>query len=210
MSKHRAEAPARGSRLPRAALWSLAGLAVVGLGIQGTLAAWNDTATVPSTTVQSGTLDITGNGGLVGAGGTTSLAALSLAQAYPGESVAATFPVGNAGSAGLTYTVTGTAAGALAPGMRYAVYAGGSATNTGSAAGGDRTGTCTGTLVSTSAAVTLGTGTTTVVSSARTLAVGAGETLCVRAALDAAADSNLQGTSTTASLVLAAKQVGAA
>lgn len=195
------------------ALFSLGVVILLALGMsgRGTLAFWTDEATVSSGGFTSGTLDITVNGALAGSGGSTTVSAFALADMVPGESKSVSFPVANNGSVGLTYVVSGTATGALAPGMRFSVYAGPSAAagSSGSAANGNRAGTCTGTLVGGPQTLT---GTrSTIVGSARSLAAGpAGtENICVIARLDPDADNTLQGTSMTASLVFDAKQVGA-
>lgn len=182
----------------------------LGFGAQGTFAFWTDQATIQSGTFASGTLDITLNGALAGPGnnpGTTTLSALALANMVPGESVAAAFPVANAGTVGLTYTVSGTASGDLAPAMRFRVYQG-AASNTTTA--GVRSGTCSGTPF-TGASQTYSATASAVVTTAdaRALAPTVAESICVVAQFDIASGNGFQGKSMTASLIFDAKQVGA-
>lgn len=193
------------------ALLALAGVAAValGVGLQGTFAFWNDKATVTTGGFSAGTLDITLNGnlaGLVNNGGTWTNTSYGLTNLSPGETYAFGFPVANAGSTGLTYTVTGTGAGELAVtnGMQFTVYFGSTAANSGAV--GSRVGACgtttpTGGTVLTSTSATLAT--------VRSLAAGASENVCIVARLDSAAPNTLQGKSMTASITFDSKQVGA-
>ncbi|MDE0778624.1 MAG: TasA family protein [Nocardioides sp.] len=211
MSSHRRTRTRRprSGRLRAVASLGAVGFLALGLGAQGTFAFWTDQATVTTGSFSSGTLDITLNGQLAGAannGGTTTLPSFALSNMVPGESQAIAFPVANNGSVGLTYTVNGSATGALAPGMQFTV-ATGNAGNTGTAANGNRTGTCSGGNLATNQVLN-GTS-STVVGTARSLAVGAQESICVIARLDPQADNGLQGKTMTASLIFNAKQVGA-
>lgn len=188
---------------------SLGAVAVLatGLSVKGTFAFWTDSATMQTGSFSSGTLDITLGGQLVGNGGTWNNTAFAVATMMPGESQAVSFAVANNGTVGLTYTVSGTAAGALAPSMQFSVYPG-TASNTGTAAAGNRTGTCTGTALATNQV--LSAVSTTLVGTARALAAPAGtENICVIARFNSAAGNNTQGQTMTASLVFDAKQVGA-
>ncbi len=112
------------------------GFLAVGLGAQGTFAFWTDQAKVETGTFSSGTLDVTLNGALAGPannGGSISFPGFSLNTMVPGESQAQSFPIANAGTVGLTYTINGTATGALAPAMLFEVHLG-NASNSGTAA----------------------------------------------------------------------------
>jgi predicted ribosomally synthesized peptide with SipW-like signal peptide/uncharacterized repeat protein (TIGR01451 family) len=179
---------------------------VAGLGVAGTRAYWSDLASVDSNPIQSGTLDLTIDGSLTGQGGTLTKTSFGLTAMVPGESVASTVTIANAGSVPLTYTSTATATGTLPSAMTFQVFSGGSATNTGTAASGNRTGACTGTSISTS---TLTTTPQSVISTARSLTGGGSEVICIVAKLLTSAGNNLQGLSTTATFTFNAKQVGA-
>ena len=187
---------------------------VAGLGAVGTLAYWSDEATITTGSFSSGTLDVTLNDVLAGAannGGTTSDTGFALSDMIPGESVARTVKVGNAGSIGLTYTAEAFNSGDLASGLRWTVVAGSTASNFGTAAAGNRTGACSsGTTTATNE--TLGTSAgaaTTVVTPERAIDVGAFENVCVIARLDSGAANSLQGTSASATLTFNGTQLGA-
>ncbi|MFD1858568.1 hypothetical protein EHW97_09200 [Aeromicrobium camelliae] len=195
MSKHRA----RRSGLLRAVL-SL-GL-LLGLGVSGTMAYWTDQATVATGQLAAGRLDLTLNGQLAGPGGTTADTAFTVGDLVPGESFARAITVGNAGTVPLDYTAVAHTNGALGPGLRWSVVAGGTATNSGSSTNGNRTGTCTGGTLTFSAP-------TPVVPARRPLAAGASETLCITVTLDRSATSSLQGATATASFVVNGVQRGA-
>lgn len=214
MSNHRADTPRRPRRRSgrTRALLSLAAVAVLasGMSVKGTFAFWTDSATVNAGGFTSGTLDVTVNGQLGGQGGTTAIANLALANITPGESVAASFPVANVGTTPLTYNVTGTGSGALAVtnGLQYLVVFGASASNTGTAASGNRAGSC-GTTTATDANTTLLTAAAATLASNRSLAAGASDTVCVIARLNFQAPNELQNKAGNATLVFDAKQVGA-
>lgn len=222
MSSHRSATPRRKRSGRTRALLSLAAVAVLatGMSVKGTFAFWTDAATVNAGSFTSGTLDITVNGQLAGQsnnGGTTTVAALNLANMAPGESMAASFPVANNGTIPLLYTLTGTGSGTLAVtnGLQYSVTFGASNTtggaafadNTGNAAAGTRAGTCGGTAA-TDGNTTLLTSTASTFATNRPLAVGATEYVCIVARLNSNAPNALQGQSGTASFLFASKQVG--
>jgi hypothetical protein len=195
--------------LPLSVTLAVTAAAVLLGSITGTFAFWSDDGTVASGSLRSGTLDLTFDGNLAGAGangGTWTNTAFALDTMLPGESVAASFVLRNAGTAGLTYAVSGSATGALAPGLRFSVYAGGAAANAGTAAAGNRAGTCGGAALATDA--TLGGSASVVVASRRALAAGASETVCLVARLDSSAANSLQGTTAAATLVFDGRQVG--
>lgn len=203
MSTHRADTPkVRRSRSGRArALLSLGAVAILasGFSIKGTFAFWTDSATVQTGSFQSGNLDITLNGGLVGQGGSTTLTALALTNMAPGEAVAANVTLANAGSIGLTYTISGTASGDLAPGMRISLFRGAAST-------ASRVMTCSGTQIGATATLS---SIATTFGAAQALATGGTDDLCVRVELPLTADNSFQSKTMTASLVFDAKQVGA-
>lgn len=174
-------------------------------GIQTTLAYWNDTATVDGAGFSSGTLNLQVNG-VEGNPVPWTSSQLGLADMVPGESRAASFPVGNAGSVAFTYTATGTASGLLAPYLSFEAVTGGSAaTNT--TAGGLRTGTCAGGV--SMGAVTLGAAAQTLVGTPQQVDPGSTQTLCVKVTLSASAPSSVQGTTSGGTIVLTAVQLGA-
>lgn len=216
MSNHRSAAPRRQRRSGRTrAVLCLGAVAVMatGLSVKGTFAFWTDAATATTGSFTAGTLDITVNGQLAGAagnGGTTTVASLTMANMVPGESVAAAFPVANNGSIPLTYNLTGTGSGglAVANGLQYSVTFGAAATNTGSAAGGNRAGACGGT-VSTDANTQLLASAATSFATNRALTNGASDTVCVVARLNSSAPNALQGLSGSAAFLFDSKQVGA-
>lgn len=195
------------------ALLALAGVAALalGVGLQGTFAFWSDKATVTTGSFSSGTLDITLNGqlqGIANNGGTWTNTAYGLTNLSPGESFAFGFPVANAGTTGLTYTVTGTGTGdlAVANGMQFTVYFGVTATNSGSA--GSRAGACGGTTPTGGTVLTPTS--TTLVATPRALTATTGtENVCIVARLDPNAPNSLQNKSMTASITFDSKQVGA-
>lgn len=215
MTQHRRPAgksKRRSGRTRAVLMLAAVGVLATGMSVKGTFAFWTDSATATTGSFSAGTLDITVNGQLAGSGninGTTTVASLTLKDMVPGESIAATFPVANNGTVPLTYNLTGTGSGGLAVtnGLQYAVTFGGTATNTGSAATGNRTGSC-GTTA-TDANTTLLTGTPSSFATARALAVGASDTVCVVARLNSNAPNALQGAVGTASLLFDSKQVGA-
>jgi predicted ribosomally synthesized peptide with SipW-like signal peptide len=207
MASHRG---GRGTRRPRRrgrirALLTLG--AALGLGAVGTLAYWSDQATLSTGPISSGILDLTLDGSLPGQGGTYTQSSFALSNMIPGESVASAVTVANGGSVTLLYTATATAAGGLASGLTFQVYAGGTATNTGTATAGNRAGTCTGT--STFGPAVLTGVAQSVIATPRQLASSASESVCVVAALPTTANNSLQGTSATATVVFDAKQLGA-
>lgn len=205
MSRHRA----RRSGLLRAVL-SL-GL-LVGIGVSGTMAYWTDQATVTTGPLAAGRLDLTLNGQLAGPGGSTTDTTFAVGDLVPGESFARAITVGNAGTVPLDYTAVSHTNGTLGPGLRWTVVAGGAASNAGSSANGNRTGTCAGgttTFSSPSAISANAAAPTPVVPPRRPLAAGASETLCVIVRLDPSAPSSLQGATATATFVVNGVQRGA-
>lgn len=215
MSTHRAATPRRRRTGRTRAILSLGAVAVLatGMSVKGTFAFWTDAASANAGGFTSGTLDITVNGQLAGQpnnGGTTTIASLTLGNMTPGESVAAAFPVKNEGTIPLVYTLTGTGSGglAVANGLQYSVTFGATPSNTGTAAGGNRAGSC-GATASTDANTQLLTATPTTFATNRPLAVGATDTVCVVARLNTNAPNNLQGLSGNASFLFDSKQVGA-
>lgn len=206
MSSHRSRPSSRRGSGRTRALVSLGavGFLAIGLGAQGTFAFWTDSATASPANFSSGTLDIGLDNKLTGPGGSTPVAGFGLTNLFPGESQAVAFPIANAGSVGLTYSISGSASGGLAPVMQYSIFPGAASNTT---PGGVRTGSCTGTALASNQVLTATNA--TVVVGPRALAAAASESICVIAKLDANANNSFQGMSTSASLVFDAKQVGA-
>ena len=184
---------------------------LVGVSGVGTLAFWTDTATVPTGSFASGTLDVKVNG----ADGVT-LGDLSMAGMVPGESAAANLTIAPAaGTLPLDYYLTGTATGLLATdltGLKWTVTLGTAGTPQGSQAGGNRSNTCSGTVLASSAQ--LASGTTTLVGGntaalRRDVPAGGSETLCVLVTLPGTAANSLQGANGSATLTVHASQMGA-
>ena len=206
------------SRSGRArALIAVAGGAAsgTGLGVQGTMAFFTDSATVNTGSFTSGTLDVTIDGQLAGQANNSGTMTLSLAASnlLPGESVAYSFPIRNNGTSAFTYSVAATGSGGLAVtnGLQYAMtFGGAAATNSGTEAAGNRVGSC-GTTP-TDANTTLLTSTPTnfvTAASPRTLNSTVSETGCIVVRLNSNAGNALQNLTGTASFVFSAKQPGA-
>lgn len=213
MSSHRAPHRRRSGRAR--ALISLAAVAALasGMSVKGTFAFWSDSATVQTGTFTSGTLDITVNGQLAGQGsngGSTTVAALSLSNMVPGESVAVAFPLKNDGSTPVTYTLTGTGSEGLAVtnGLQYSVAFGATPSNSGVAGEGNRLGSCGG-VTATDSNTTLLTSSPSTFATNRALATGATDSVCIVARLNFNAPNALQGLTGKASFLFASKQVGA-
>jgi predicted ribosomally synthesized peptide with SipW-like signal peptide len=203
------------------------GFLALGLGAQGTFAFWTDKATVTTGEFTSGTLDIMLDDQLVTSGPGTDAGngftktTFALANAYPGESIAYSFPVKNNGTTPLTYTLTATARGtlAVADGIRYSVVFGGTPTaaaavNTSATATAPRTGSCAGvtaTDANTTPLLASATTPTTFGGTNRILAVGASEQVCIVAHFSTQAGNGLQNqqVASNAAFQFAAKQIGA-
>lgn len=189
----------------------LAGALALGLVAGGGIAwsYWATSGTSAGQDVTSGSLNlqagpVTGSETLPGIGGNWGWTGLSLAAAWPGESVAGQVVIASTGTVGLT--VTGTirsGTNALSPYLLASATLGGTAAN--ATTGGVRTGTCTGgTPVATGIVVS----TTPVAFLPETaLAAGATITLCVVLQLSPTAPPTLQGAQAPiVSIALAAEQ----
>ncbi|WP_370249433.1 TasA family protein [Nocardioides sp.] len=180
---------------------AVAAAAIVGVGSLGTYAYWTDAAAVTSGTLTSGTLDLK----VEGQQGTPTAAtwpALAITDLAPGESVAATLTLANAGTTPFTFSVTGTLTGTAQPYLQVRVVRAGTAANSGSTY--PRTGSCSG-GTETYALASLSAG-ATVVASSPALAAAASTTLCVIAALPSGTGNAAQGTSATLTLTAQATQ----
>ncbi|MDT9592520.1 SipW-dependent-type signal peptide-containing protein [Nocardioides zeae] len=197
MTDHRASRSSAHRGVHRAARrapsgWRVRALAalvlLLALGSAGTLASWNDTATVQTGAIRSGSMDLqvaavaSPNGATtwsaVGTGAGLDATSITASGLAPGETVAFPLSFRNVGDPPLDYAATvRTGASWTYVGATISVRVGtGAATN--SAAGTyPRTGTCSGPLQGTATTVTT---TDTVVLAPRRLAGGgAVETLCV-------------------------------
>lgn len=206
---HRAAKRPGGPRRVLSALMAVLGAVVLLGSVQGTFAFWSDEASMSTGSLTAGTLDVTLDGNLAGRandGGTWTQTTFALDAMLPGESRATSFAVRNAGTSGLTYAVAGSATGALAPALRFSVYAGGAAANTGTAAAGNRAGSCAGAAVATD--VTLAAASAVLTATRRTLASGASEQVCVIARLTLDAANGMQGATATATFAFNGRQVG--
>lgn len=105
-------APTRRGTVLAAAAALMIGL-VLG-GSQGTFAFWTDTDSVSAGTFTTGTLDLTVDG-QQGAPTAYAETELALTKMVPGETVAATLTIRNAGDADFTWVPTITESGTLAP-----------------------------------------------------------------------------------------------
>lgn len=196
------------SRVLGAAVAVVAAVVLLG-SVHGTFAFWTDDVSMQSGGFTGGTLDLTVDGNLAGSannGGTWTQSTFALDAMLPGESRAVAFDLRNAGTSGLTYAVSGSATGALTPALRFSVYAGGAATNSGTAAAGNRAGSCAGTALASD--VTLAAATAVLVASRRPLASGATERICLVGRLDVSAPNSMQGATATAVVAFSARQVG--
>lgn len=205
--RHRAERPRRGlAALPVGALLAVGFVGT--MGGAGTLAYWNDTSTVQGGTATAGSLDVKVDG-QQGNPTTYTWTALQMTDMAPGESVAASLPISNAGTTPFTLTVSGTATGTVATGgtsmlpqVTVKVRTGGTAATR--ATTYPRKETCSGGTETFSAV--LDETAKPVVPAAAALVPGASTTLCVSLELAAAAPNSVQGASITPTFVVTATQ----
>ena len=169
---------------------------VLGLGAIGTLAAWTDTATATSGVFSTGSVDLKLNGD-PGNPTAYNFATLTKSNMMPGNSVAATLPVQNAGVGSFTYTMAAAATTSpLAPFLKVTVS----------------TGTSNGTVCSGGAPVAadvplVSGGSVNVITTPRELASGGSETLCFQVKVDPAATTAAQGQTVSASFNFTATNV---
>ncbi|WP_242676600.1 SipW-dependent-type signal peptide-containing protein [Rhodococcus sp. ABRD24] len=180
-------------RRPRA----IASLGIVlGLGAIGTLAAWSDTATATSGVFSTGSVDLQLNGD-PGNPTAYAFATLTKSNMLPGNSVAATLPVQNAGSTSFEYTMDAAATTSpLAPFLKVTISTG---TSNGTVCSG-------GTPIATDVALVSG-GSANLITAPRTLDNGVSETLCFQVKVDPAATTAVQGQTVNASFNFAATSV---
>jgi predicted ribosomally synthesized peptide with SipW-like signal peptide len=209
MAEHRAVRTRR--RLGSVRVRVLLSLGVVlGFGAVGTVAYWSDSATISGTTFSSGTLDLMVGGTtadqLAGPGGTWNHTELSISDMLPGEGVAKLVTIKNAGTTPLVYNgVISTDNTSLGSNLLATISKDGTASNTGTQAGGDRTGTCTG---GTSWATDLSLTTTpqTIAPAAITLQPNDTTSICFAIGLSASTGDAFQNKSTTVTMLFTAAQ----
>ncbi|GHJ59577.1 hypothetical protein NOK12_20950 [Nocardioides sp. OK12] len=198
---HRAEKVPRRGR-PLSGLLVAAAVLLGATGGLGTFAYWNDVETVSGGTVTAGSLDLTVNG----VQGPYVWNVLQMNDMAPGESVAASLVIENAGSTPFTVTVTGAAAttGAVSvlPYVTATVRVGGTASSDDDY---PRTETCSGGTLAFESKLTTASqplATTTVIPRSP-----GSSTLCVSLSLAGAAPMDVQRSTFTPSFELTATQV---
>lgn len=205
--QHGAERRHRGlTALPIGALLAVG---LVGtLGGAGTLAYWSDAATVEGGEATAGSLDVTVDGEQ---GNPTDYewSALHMRNMAPGERVAASITIENAGTTPFTYSVAGTATGAPASGVasmlpQVTVKAYVGATATARATTYPRKESCTGGTEALT--VILDGASEPVVPTGAVLAPGVSTSLCVTLELAPTAPNEVQGATMTPSFVVTAIQ----
>ena len=182
---------------------------IFGFGAVGTMAYWTDQGTMTTGAISAGTLDLRLQDAstLVGQGGTWNNG-FTASSLIPGESVAFSFPVRNDGSAGFRFSATATASGAIAPGLRFTTTHGSSAaSNSGSAANGNRVGACGSNTVDTTSVTLSGVSASVISTPGVTLLSGASTTVCIIVSLDSSAGNALQSATGAASYVFDAVQL---
>ena len=188
------------------------------LGATSTSAYWTDDATVTSGPISSATLDLTagpstGSEFLTGTGPNNwPYAALTLTDMIPGESVSKTLVVRNSGTAPLRFNATvRTTTNDLtsaSQGLQVVVFDQSTAgTQTGTQAGGNRTGPCTGGTQVFSGFVSTTASGNVLPSDVTLAATGSSRSLCIQVALNSSAPNSLQGKTTTVELALSASQL---
>ncbi|ANH37490.1 hypothetical protein I601_1048 [Nocardioides dokdonensis FR1436] len=178
------------------------------LGGATTLAYWNDTATVQGGTATAGSLDVKVDG-QQGNPTTYTWMALQMTEMAPGEIVAASLPISNAGTTPFTFTVSGTATGvagsggaSMLPQVTVKVRVGGTASAKATAY--PRKETCSG-GTETFSAVLDGTA-KPVVPTGAVMVPGGSTSMCVTLELAAGAPNTVQGASMTPTFVVTATQ----
>lgn len=183
----------------------------------GTMASWTTEATITPGGFTFGTLDLTvgatpgASTQLPGTGGIFEYSNITVSNLLPGESIARPFAVKNSGDAGFTYngsvfTVSNDLV-ATNSGLRVAIYSGGTPTDAGTEAGGNRSGTCVGGVLLKDQAVSMATNTVNVAPADIRLAPGATQAHCVIVLLHPDSPSTMQRKITQLTIKLNAKQV---
>jgi alternate signal-mediated exported protein len=193
-----------------------------GLGATATYAYWSDSGTVTAGPITSGTLDMTardsagGSDNLQGTGPNNwNYTAFSISDLIPGESMSKTLVVRNSGNA--PFRINATVASSNnnltsgSNGLQVIIFDNSTAgIQTGTQAGGNRGGPCSGGTqvysgyVSTTQSANL----YTVAASPQLPNTGDTRSYCVRAILDSSATNSLQTKSTNVVISLSAAQLG--
>ena len=195
--------------------------ALLGLGLLlgitqvSTLASWTDSVTVQGGEFSSGTLDLkVGEASadqLTGLGGSWAHTSLAVTAMAPGESLARSLTVGNGGSVALTYDGTVVTSNndlfnATTPGLQLTVVDGATVGNTGTQAGNNRVGTCTGGSATSLTDANVSTAASALHASSVSLATGASKTYCVLVKLAATSPNSMQGKTTPLTFTFNAQQ----
>ncbi len=165
----------------------VAGAAALGIAVlllvggQGTFAYWNDSATVSGTGFTAGKLDLTVANSQQGTTANPYVeSTLAVSAMLPGETIASTIAINNAGDADFTWSPTvASTSGVLGPALVVKFFSGGS--TTGQRVSYPRNQTCTGTPVTSGA------------TAGRVNRAAASQTLCVQVTLPLDANNDLQG-----------------
>lgn len=179
---------------------------LLGIGSAGTMANFKVSGAAEAGSFTTGSLDVRldGKGNNVGQGGTWANANFAIDNLTPGESLAVSFPVRNDETTGFAYTATATAAGDLAPLLRFSTYTDGTAKNSGTAGSNNRSGSCTGTRAT--SALTLSGTAVTAISRAQTINPSASQNVCILVQLTSNAANSAQGDSAIANFAFVAVQ----
>jgi alternate signal-mediated exported protein len=173
--------------------------AVLLVGVNGTYALWSDTVPVSGVTISSGVLDLKVNA----LDSVPAYTDLNLSGMVPGNTVAGTLTVRNAGTIPLTYYATAAATNADGKGLGAALVV--KVTADAAVTGAAPARTCAGSALAQTGAAFAG-NLVGAPATQRALAAGASETLCVQATLPTTAVSSLQGATTNVSLTFTASQ----
>jgi len=176
----------------------LAGLslgAVAAIGVTGTFAFWTDTATITGQTLTSGSIDLKAGADAASAADAFTTTTMGATAMVPGNTVAQTLVLKNAGTAPLKWTLAGGLGGtdAAAFGTASAMLL--TITN-----GTASAGLCSGSVVASVSSVPLtSTTTTSIIGTRQALIPGNGGTtsLCLQIKLDDNAPQSLAGKTAT-------------
>lgn len=188
------------------------------LGVTSTSAYWTDDATVTSEPISSATLDLTagpssGSEFLTGAGPNNwTYSALTLTDMIPAESVSRTVVVRNAGTAPFRFNATVRSSTndltSASQGLQVVIFdQSTAAAQTGTQAGGNRAGTCTGGTQVYSGFVSTTPSDAVLPADVSLTTTGATRSLCIQLVLSSNAPNSLQGKTTTVVLALSATQL---
>lgn len=192
-----------------------------GLGATATYAYWSDLGTVTAGPITSGTLDLAardsagGSDNLTGTGPNNwNYTAFTISDLIPSESMSKTLVVRNSGNAPFRFNATVASSNnnltSASIGLQVIVFDNSTAgTQSGTQAGGDRAGACTGGSQIFSGFVSTTPSSNIFASDISLPSTGDIRSLCVRAILNSAAPNGLQTKSTNIVIALSATQLGA-